>query len=453
MMFREPKSGLMQVLRIVGLLVVVLSVHHSAEVSAHSLVTSAHSVSVGPKGNRYVTMSFGLIRQPNSQLSAEWICPDSFGSNGQALDRVVIAHAQGLFILDDGLLTRSSDEGCTWTKETLPAEVGKVVELVSTDAALWVRTEEPAALLRREAAGWVELKSPANQALSSLRAGPGLQDLWVTGEADKPISLLSSDGGDSWTVNALPKTGIPDAKFTALARHPKQATWLVLRVRAAMGLDQLWMSVDAGASWQAAFAPKPGQDIAEAVWLADEASGTLLVGSMSAGIWRSTDGGQQFSLVPDAPRVGCLRRFGAEVYGCSDEFINGAALMSSTDKGKSWSAALCFGSVAKVSTCATLCVPQWEQTRQTHSLASDPTCLSPPSQDMDVSDGQGSADVSASDGAYATFDAGQGGGVVVAKRDGCQAQPIGNPADTMWLVLFASLLLIGRRCHYVRSSL
>ena len=438
------RSQALRRLCLVGVWVATLAL--SGQVHAHSLVTSAHSVSLDAQGRLYATMSFGLIQRDSDALSARWICPEAFESSGQALDRAVVAQQDSVWLLDDGQLMRSDDAGCSWTKASLPAGAGEPVEVSATDKELWVRTQGPSGLLLRSGGAWSQVALPTGTELTSLYAGPSAGALWATAQQQQPVSLVTSDAGGTWTTSPLPKTGNADVKYIALTRHTDNSDWMALKISAGMGLDQLWRSQDAGVSWEAMFAPKPGQDIAEAVWLADEASGTLLVGSMSAGIWRSVDGAQSFKLIEGAPRVGCLRILAGKVYGCSDEFINGAALMVSADLGASWGPALCFGSVGESASCADkVCAAGWAAVKETHGLGLAPACDAPVIPDADVDAGVNPVDAAGADGgALLQQPDVSGGGGVVAKRDGCSAQPRGAPSGLLWLLLCALSLYLRR---------
>ena len=438
----------------------VATVARIAPAAAHSAVNSVHSVAFGADGSRVMIVSFGVIhRAPNAAPS--WQCPAAFGASADALNRTVTAHQGGFLLLSDGGVRRSNDGRCAWTPEVLPN--GLALQLAATGDALWLLLDDngTSTLLRRQIATWVPTATPAGLVIEGVHAGPGSQRLWLAGQLDgKGVVALSDDAGITWRTRALPPATFEQTRFSPLAGHPSQPDLLLVRAHSALKVDRLLRSLDDGETWAEILAPNAGIDVSAAVWLPGAATGTLLVGGASAGIWRSVDSGSTFTKISNGPRVGCLLRDGKRAYACADEFAWGAALLVSDDDGKTWAPDFCFAAITGPAACQPSCAAGWPAVVAAHGIQTGHACglggVAAPDNDAG-SDTAASGDAALGDTAASDPDqitAAPKPLVARAQNTGCHsgASPgRGRPWSALLVVATVYLLIRRRRSPTMRG--
>lgn len=424
----------------------VLSVGLTRPARAHSAVNSAHSVAFGADGSQLLTVSFGLVHRGVGAAPA-WLCPTAFGASKPALNRAVVAHGDAYFLLSDGGVYRSQTGACPWQPQTLPA--GTAIQLASADGGLWalLDKENSSVLVRFVKNGWTPVALPKQAKLAGIHAGPGAERVWATGQQGEQGTVwLSDDGGATWATHALPKAEFEQTTFTPLTAHPVQADLLLVRAASALKVDRLLGSTDGGVSWQLMLAPNAGIDLSSAVWLPSKATGTLFVGSASAGMWR--DDGAGLTKMAGAPRIGCLAHHQGRVYACTDEFAWGASLLGSDDAGKSWTPSFCFAEITGAHSCAPTCAGGWADVVAEHGIQTGKACGGGTATWMDGFSGADGGAVSVADGSAADTwlppGSTPGGGAVAAKpKDaGCQASPLGRTPLSQRPIALSILCLV-----------
>ena len=173
---------------------------------------------------------------------------------------------------------------------------------------------------------------------------------------DHPRLMVSHDAGATFTaVDIEAKLGASRPFLAAV--DPEDARKLYLRVQT-QGADgkvseALAISSDDGATWTMPVVTAPGSTISG--FLRRE-SGTLIVlmndpvGNVVSGR-RSTDGGATFTDWPLTLHARGIAERGGELFVAAEDFLDGAALWSSTDEGTSWKPRLRFQQIAGVRAC------------------------------------------------------------------------------------------------------
>ncbi|MCO4764166.1 MAG: exo-alpha-sialidase [Myxococcales bacterium] len=409
---------------------------------SHSAVNSVHSLAIGDDGSRVMTVLFGLIHQP-SGAAPSWVCPSAFGADQGALDRQLRVFKGAFYLVADGQLLKSDDNGCVWTAEKLPA--GEVLRIAGGVDTLWALATQQGShrLFRKKDQVWSTVPLPVGLNVEGIVAGAGA--LWGSGQAGdgSGTAFVSVDGGKTFALSKLPPIGFDKPRYVPLVSHPTQAAVVFVRATTELGADRLIRSLDGGKTWAIVFTPNPGVDVSSATWLPDAATGTLLVGGAVAGIWRSTDAGETFAKVVGAPRVGCLHTHKCVAYACTDDFAWGAALMASTDGGLTWAHDFCFASLTGAAKCASSCVGKWSEIAENRGIVQAASCgqATKPGPDAtsaidavinDV-DAMGVADVAA------------GPVVARAKSSGCSVATEPAQRDALLLLLLATSWMLVRR--------
>ncbi len=223
------------------------------------------------------------------------------------------------------------------------------------------------------------------------------------GPAGAPALFQSSDGGRSFGASALftapagvTLAGVENARaapstvYLSGYSFPPLATFLarstggpfatvditaavggVPRIAAVDPVDPMtvYLRVEGATSDALAITHDGGPDAAVALTLAGKmgaflrrASGTILVGAPDGPSFRSTDGGKNFAMWPNAPHLRALAERDGVLFAAADDQRDGYAVASSTDEGATWTPRLRLRDIAGPLQCGNLpsvCAGPW----------------------------------------------------------------------------------------------
>ena len=275
----------------------------------------------------------GLFR--SRDFGASWLNADVGlflgGAVALAIDPVDSTHL--LLGTDTGLL-RSRNGGRAWTPEEpgkLFGSVFAVTFLADGKAALCAT---PGGVFRQDGGDWRQATAPAEAAPAravALGAAPGR--VYLVGRREL---YRSDDNGEKWSRVEHGLPGRPEFTALAVAREPSEVLYAVVdgtvmasgdgglnwrprnaglpgahaealsvdpsaasRLWAAGG-GRIYSSNDAGASWQAFGNPLPEPDTSVRGIAADAAATTVVL-TTHRGLYRTTDGGQTWTLPRGQP--------------------------------------------------------------------------------------------------------------------------------------------------------
>jgi hypothetical protein len=189
------------------------------------------------------------------------------------------------------------------------------------------------------------------------RADPRIIYVAIAAPGPHPLLARSDDAGAHWTTADLAAAlGARTARIVAV--DPADADVVYLRAIGA-GSELLAVSRDGGATFATPISV-PGGALSAFARLA---SGTVLVagllpgeGGTTAGVgWRSGDGGVTFddwTLAP-MPRLRALAERAGVLYLAGDNFMDGWALATSNDQGRTLQPLARYDQVSAVKACAT----------------------------------------------------------------------------------------------------
>lgn len=156
---------------------------------------------------------------------------------------------------------------------------------------------------------------------------------------------VSHDGGNTWTMpegfKALVPREITNQDLYDVAVDPGNFDHVLLTYHSEWGgkygtASGVLESTDAGDSWKPS-TPDPSWGAGNNVWFMDD-SATWLLGSQSAGYWRTTDSGESWIQVSKCP----MTHGGGQLYKAGKAWYSSCnnGVQRSTDDGATWTSVL-----------------------------------------------------------------------------------------------------------------
>ncbi|MCW2960586.1 MAG: hypothetical protein JWM90_973 [Thermoleophilia bacterium] len=222
-----------------------------------------------------------------------------------------------------GTILRTTDSGDTWTarasgttQHLIDVTWSSATRVIAVGAAGVVVTSEDAGLT------WTVRTSGTAQELQGVAAGAEYA-IWAVGLGG--TMLHSTNGGVTWTTVA---TGTTDA-FESVAAIGTQRAW-------AVGDEgTIRRTIDGGATWSGGTGP-PAWDHMAGVAAAD--ASTVYIATRYSGIWKSTDGGANYTSLAgfwlvdwNSERIAVV----GDVVMAQDKW---GKVLTSIDAGATWSA-------------------------------------------------------------------------------------------------------------------
>ncbi len=316
----------------------------------------ATSVVVHPTapGVVYAGVQSGIYRSANSGLLWDRV----YDHEGVYIEVLAIAPTSPPTVFaNDGGLVRSTDEGRTWSRTSLPgtyptavvvhpSQPSTVYASVSGSGVGVYRSDDAGVTWRRLSEGLIPPVSTSADDVLSLAISPSDPSVLFAGKRGYPGMFKSVDGGLSWEVSGLPNRSPADNH--AIAVDPSSPDTIYI------GGGGVAKSTDGGATWvglRGPVDPVSGVDLlnhVRAIVISPTSPTTILVGTAWAGVFRTEDGGQSwertnsglglapFSSDMPAPDL-AIDSFGTIFAAAAGPSIGGG-VFSSRDGGSTWAA-------------------------------------------------------------------------------------------------------------------
>jgi hypothetical protein len=365
----------------------------------------------GDDRSLYVATTFGLLISHDDGCSFRWVCEQNLGYGGTFDPKYRIAADGTIFATTFSGLRVSRDGGCSFTTATADQPAGAPGRIADTwiDAIdigptgeVWVatadggrtnnlyrssdggRTFEPRGL-RSQAIWWKSIAIAPARAQRIYATGYQVAGTRPEGGQVPPTTHveISDDDGVHWResllagvrVGATPLAyvlgvdpGNPDVVFLASAgANPPSG-------------DRLYRSADGGVTWSEVLATAgPIRD------LAIGPAGILLVATLGAGSFQSSNHGVAFSPVTGAPGLVCAGYHArGDIYGCAANWEPDNQAITRSADGATWSKVFRFAELAGPIECPAgtpehdTCGGQWPALRQQFGATGPAVCKAPP---------------------------------------------------------------------------
>jgi hypothetical protein len=319
-----------------------------------------------------IATNFGLLSSEDAGNSFRLVCEDAVGI-GAALYQIGPPPEDRLFTVTLDGFSRSNDLGCSWDrKQPLDRVSDLFVDPSDPDRVLAIartaRTDAgspPSAVFESHDAGetfgdaiFIAPSSTYLTGVEIARSDPKI--VYVTmatfeGSATHPYVVRSRDGGGHWKRSDLtPSIGMQLPRI--LAVDPEQPQRVYMRLATA-GLDVFAVYDEATG------------EATERLQLDDEmtaflvrANGALLLATRKGALFESRDHGTTFAPLDGAPHLRGLGERAGTLYAATDNALDGFAVATSADDGRSWRGLLRFDQIAGVRECGqveAMCADAW----------------------------------------------------------------------------------------------
>jgi len=327
----------------------------------------------------YVGATFGLVFTADAGASWRYVC-EPHVTGGSNVSLYALQSDGAILALADNL-TRSTDQGCTWSAIAAPSgtawvdtfadasDASRVLGVAwtgaGTSSGIWISHDSgltfPTQLLQ------------SNEQLVSVESAASTPDTIYAATAGSAF-FKTDDGGATWQRSDVPGSPAtvrilavspadPSTVWvraitlpTTSLRGPAGAGATFLIIPPASGTDHLLRSTDGGATFSELLAVSGAF-----TGFAHGLDGTLYLSDGNAGLLTEPPGASAFQRRP-GPHLQCISLSGSRLLGCSDGSLDPFNVAASNDGGATWSALLNFKQIAGPATCTqvrTACATDW----------------------------------------------------------------------------------------------
>jgi hypothetical protein len=308
-----------------------------------------------------VATNFGLVSSEDRGATFRLVCEDAIGT-GAALYQMGPPPEQRLFTVTLDGFSRSDDLGCSWEPRRVldrvsdvfvdPSDADRVLAIARTartDAGSppWGVFESKDA---GETFGDALFTAPPSTYLTGVeiaRSDP--KTVYVSmatfqGSSTLPFMVRSSDRGEHWKrVDLMPSIGMQLPRILAI--DPERPSRVYMRLATA-GFDVFAVyDDDAGEA-------RPSLSLEdEMTAFLVRADGSLLVAGSKGSLFVSRDHGATFAAIEGAPHLRGLGERDGTLYAATDNAMDGFAVATSEDGGKSWRGLMRLDQIAGLRAC------------------------------------------------------------------------------------------------------
>jgi hypothetical protein len=359
--------------------------------------------------------NFGVIVSNDGGAHFHLICEEAIATAGENVTQYLLGPppAFALYAMSINQLGVSADRGCSWTSAggawtdptftdvfPDPTDAARVfaLALVRTGQG-WFASSLFASQDGGHSFGMPLFQAPQSVLLTGVEnAVSAPETIYLTEFGDRGDGVVSSlarstNGGRLFDeVSLLETLGTGEVRLAAV--DPTDPQLIYYRVLVPDGGDKLAISRDGGQTAQVALAL--GGPMTTFLRRSD---GTLLVGTQLDGAFTSHDGGQTFTPWPEAPHLRALAERAGILYAATDNVVDGYAIGSSGDGGKTWTPLLHFEKLCGILDCApglaATCQASWSRLVALLSITGCAETPAPETQDAGArSSSDGAADAS-----------------------------------------------------------
>jgi hypothetical protein len=315
----------------------------------------------------YVASTFGLLISHDDGCSFRWVCEQAIGYGGTFDPKYAIARDGTIYATTFDGLRVSRDGGCTFTTagtRATPSLDGiwvDALDLGPDDDDVWIGTAESAGAndvyhstdaartfrsvgLRSSTIWWKSVRVAASDAqrvyVSGYQVASGAADLAVLPLDQRPpgkaaFLLRTDDRGASW--RHMPLTDMQVATTPVVLLEAVDPTNPDIVFARSLGAnppagDRLYRSIDGGATWDEVLV---SADAIRKVLITHDQR--VLVATITAGLFASTDGGQTFAPLADQPQTACLaERSDNTLFACGTNWEPDFMSLGRSTDGTSW---------------------------------------------------------------------------------------------------------------------
>jgi len=270
----------------------------------------------------------GLYRSPDGGVS--WALIGKGLPESPQITRLVgdPQNAKVVYAVANGQVYKTYDGGENWIRHTLPGEITALVALPASPETLCITIKGGGVYKTTDGgSSWVESKEELPEAVSNLcpRFDPQAPDIAYAGTA--AVFYRSTDGGGHWEPINLP----PNTQVLDIATDPKTSATIYV-----ISPSGLLKSANGGESWTLIALPVQGFDWAS-IAIVPQRPTTLYIATRRGGqitLLKSTDGGANWQKVIDfeGGRVVFHPRKPSTILVPAGR----QGVAASTDGGKSW---------------------------------------------------------------------------------------------------------------------
>jgi uncharacterized protein (TIGR03382 family) len=336
-----------------------------------------------PASRILLTTNFGLLRSDDDGQSFQYLCEPTVGT-AENVSLYQLSTSGTLLADSPSGLFRSTDVGCSWGKSG-----GALASVYTLDAAF--DPNHPGRALAIGAATSINSLYPSDDDAATFAAPtfslPGRLSgvefsessdgvVYATGipatgpdaSVPAPFILASSDRGQNWTRFDHPELAGSSLRVAQVDPLDGQTIYLRLLPGAA--------SSDGGPSGDSLAVSHDGGKTVSILYTLTEAmtaflraaDGTLYLGTRGQGLYAASPGTSDF-VVRNPLRVRCLGERAGTLYACGDNWLDGFALGSSTDGGRTFHGLISFVQIAGLAVCpgtpaAPACARTWSALSQ-----------------------------------------------------------------------------------------
>jgi hypothetical protein len=334
---------------------------------ANGAFPSTRQILTRPADPRRIQLgaTIGLVFTEDAGASWRYVCePYITGGSNVVLYAL---QADGALLALSSNLSRSADQGCSWTSVPAPGsdatwtdvfadptQPARVLAIASTAArsGIWLSSDGGQSFPSRLLDTAERLAS-----VESAAGAPGRIYATTSVAASGAAALFrTADGGASWQRSDLPIAAPAAVRILAVSPADPGTLWL-RATRLPSGGDEVLVSSDGGASFASLYRSQ-----AALTGFARGADGTIFLADGDAGILQRAPGAPAFRRLP-GPHLLCLFASGSRLFGCADGLRDAYDVATSDDGGASWNPLLSLTTLLGPSTCpavASACASDWQ---------------------------------------------------------------------------------------------